>query len=119
MLRSPVLYVPLCTSDSTSVSSVVTGIRSNLKRSFRAMPVPTQSRPHAQKHVERDGVISVGNIKHGRLRVNCHISAQAELPEMVLNQVAHPAEGVRANAIGVCAGLSGNNSSLSTSSKRV
>ena len=50
--------------------------------------------------MEGDRFVSVGRIQHGWLRVERHICAQAKLPLTIVQQIAYPAEGICANAIG-------------------
>lgn len=59
-----------------------------------AMATCVQPGPHAQKNLKRYGIISIRCIKRRGLRIHGYIRAHAQLPRMVLDEVAHPAKSV-------------------------
>src|ERR1700688_2461269 len=76
------------------------GIR--LRKTFFLLLMMTMvcpSGPHAQKNLERDGMVAIGRIQRRRLVIKCHICAQPQLPGAVVNQVALAAERVRPDPV--------------------
>src|ERR1700756_257968 len=58
-----------------------------------------QPRTHTQKYPKRPRIHAISRIQRRGLGVKRDIRSQAELPTVALDQIAHSAEGVRADAI--------------------
>src|SRR4051794_35500549 len=60
----------------------------------------TAAGTHPKKNVKRYRRVSVHRIKRGRLRIDDYVATQANLPVLVLDEVAHRSESIGSDPVG-------------------